>query len=137
MADFNFSVGAETPTSSNNATKWAFSTKTVSLLALLKRAAKSGSPLKRTLPEGDAYGRTFLSFITPEGVIDDSTFRLDSAVAALSDAELIQHLPELVVVQYAPEGTQVLPSGELESYKGFLVRFPQNRATSSTVLLTL
>lgn len=136
MADFNFSVG-ETPTSVSNAPKWAFSSKNVNLLAILKRAAKQGSPLKRTLPEGDFYGRTFLSFITPEGVVDDSTFRLDSAVAALSDAELIQHLPELVVVQYAPEGTPVLPNGELESYKGFLVRFPQNRKTSSTVLLTL
>lgn len=137
MAEFNFSVGAETPATSNNAQKWAFSTKTVNLVALLKGAAKPGTPLKRTLPEGDAYGRTFLSFTTPEGVIDDSTFRLDSAVAALTDAELSQQLSELVVVQYAPEGTQVLPSGELESYKGFLVRFPQNRKTSDTVLLTL
>lgn len=136
MAEFNFSVGAETPTKAG-ATKWAFSSKSVNLLSILKRAGRSGSPLKRTLPEGDTYGRVYLSFTTPEGVVDDSTFRLDSAVAALSDTELAELLPELVVVQYAPEGTQVLPSGELESYKGFLVRFPQNRKTSSTVLLTL
>lgn len=135
MADFNFSVGAETPTTSN-ATKWAFSTKSVNLLSLLKGAAKPGTPLHRTVPEGDAYGRTYLSFTTPEGVIDDSTFRLDSGVAALSDADLMVQLKDLVVVQYAPEGTPLLPSGELESYKGFLVRFPQNRATSETVLLT-
>lgn len=136
MADFNFSIGAETPTTSSNATKWAFSDKTVNLLTLLKGVAKPGTPLKRTVPEGDAYGRTYLSFTTKDGVIDDSTFRLDSAIAALSDAELAQHLPELVVVQYGPEGTSVLPNGELESYKGFLVRFPQNRTTSETVLLT-